>query len=296
MNEQPIKYRSLNNYLKEKFGEKVYKLSLSCSDTCPNRDGKCGRGGCIFCAEGSGAFATKYSLPVEEQIEAAKKLIRNKTDCRKFIAYFQSFTSTYGDLKYIEECLLTAANNPEIVAVSVATRPDCLGEEVMAILKKVNAIKPVTVELGLQSIHESTAEFINRGYPLSVFDHALSKLKASGLEVVVHVILGLPYETEKMMLETVQYVANSSADGIKLQLLHVLRDTPLAELYSKGAFKALEFREYIEILKKCVALLPQRMVVHRLTGDGDKKRLIAPLWSADKRRVLNEISRHLKPI
>lgn len=296
MSNGQIEYRSLNNHLRGKYGEKVYKLSLSCSNNCPNRDGTCGVGGCVFCAEGSGSFATDYNLSVDEQIESAKALINRKTDCNKFIAYFQSFTSTYGELRHIEEALLSAANHPEIVGISVATRPDCLGEEVMTILKKANKLKPLTVELGLQSIHESTAKFINRGYPLSVYDDAVKKLKNADLEIVVHVILGLPYETEEMMLETVKYVALSSVDGIKLQLLHVLKGTPLAELYARGNFETLEFCEYIEILKKCVALLPRNMVVHRLTGDGDKKLLIAPLWSADKRRVLNEISRHLKPI
>lgn len=291
----PVYYRSLNGYLKEKFGEKVYKLSLSCSNGCPNRDGTCGVGGCVFCAEGSGAFAGDYKLSIDEQIEKAKALISGKTDCNKFIAYFQSFTSTYGDLQHIENCLLSAAKRPEIVAVAVATRPDCLQSEVIEILKKVQKIKPVTVELGLQTIHESTALFINRGYPLSVFDEALSKLKAEGFEVVVHIILGLPQETEEMMLNTVDYVAKSSADGIKLQLLHVLEGTPLANLYREKFFETLTLEEYIALLKKCVKLLPPQMVVHRLTGDGDKKRLIAPLWSADKKRVLGEISRHLKP-
>lgn len=294
--EQFVEYRSLNGYLKEKYGEKVYKLSLSCSNNCPNRDGRCGVGGCIFCAEGSGAFASRYGAPIEEQIESAKSLIRSKTHCNKFIAYFQSFTSTYGDLKYIEDCLLTAARHPEILELSVATRPDCLGAEVMEILRRVKEIKPVTVELGLQTIHDSSAEFINRGYPLSVFDDALKMLKAGGFQVVVHVILGLPHETEKMMLDTVKYVANSSADGIKLQLLHVLKGTRLADIYDRGEFKALELDEYIEILKECIVLLPKSMVVHRLTGDGEKNRLIAPLWSANKRRVLNEISKQLRPI
>ena len=294
--ESLIEYRSLNNYLKEKYGEKVYKLSLSCSVSCPNRDGKCGVGGCVFCAEGSGAFAGDFRAPIEEQLETAKALVKEKTKSHKFIAYFQSFTSTYGDLGCIEECLLSAANHSEIVAISVATRPDCMGDDVMEMLCRINLIKPVTVELGLQSIHESTAKFINRGYPLAVYDSALKKLKSAGIEVVTHVILGLPYETEEMMLETVKYVADSSSDGIKLQLLHVLKGTKLAELYERGEVRTLEFDEYIGLLKKCVALLPPRMVVHRLTGDGDKKRLIAPLWSADKRRVLNEISRHLKPI
>lgn len=291
----PVYYRSLNSYLKEKFGEKVYKLSLSCSNTCPNRDGTCGVGGCIFCAEGSGAFAADYNLPIDEQIEKAKKLIRTKTDCNKFIAYFQSFTSTYGNLARIEDCLLSAANRPEIVALSVGTRPDCLSDEVMAMLKRVQKLKPVTVELGLQTIHESTAEFINRGYPLSVFNEALKRLKANCFEVVVHIILGLPRETEEMILQTVDYVAKSSADGIKLQLLHVLEGTPLAKLYREGTFQTFTLDEYIRLLKKCVALLPPSMVVHRLTGDGDKKRLIAPMWSADKKRVLGEISRHLAP-
>ena len=291
----PVYYRSLNGYLKEKFGEKVYKLSLSCSNGCPNRDGTCGVGGCIFCAEGSGAFAGNYNLSVDEQIEKAKALISGKTDCNKFIAYFQSFTSTYGDLQHIENCLLSAAERPEIVALSVATRPDCLSGEVMTMLQRVQKLKPVTVELGLQTIHESTARFINRGYPLSVFDEALAKLKVQGFEVVVHIILGLPQETEEMMLNTVDYVAKSSADGIKLQLLHVLEGTRLAGLYRENFFETLTLEEYITLLKKCVALLPPQMVVHRLTGDGDKKRLIAPLWSADKKRVLGEISRHLKP-
>ena len=252
-------------------------------------------GGCIFCAEGSGAFAGNYNLSVDEQIEKAKALISGKTDCNKFIAYFQSFTSTYGDLQHIENCLLSAAERPEIVALSVATRPDCLSGEVMTMLQRVQKLKPVTVELGLQTIHESTARFINRGYPLSVFDEALAKLKVQGFEVVVHIILGLPQETEEMMLNTVDYVAKSSADGIKLQLLHVLEGTRLAGLYREKFFETLTLEEYITLLKKCVALLPPQMVVHRLTGDGDKKRLIAPLWSADKKRVLGEISRHLKP-
>lgn len=292
---EPIYYRSFNSHLKEKYGEKVYKLSLNCSNTCPNRDGRCGFGGCIFCAEGSGGFAADYQLAVEEQIERAKKLISAKSDCKKFIAYFQSFTSTYGDLAYIENCLISAAKHPEIVALSVATRPDCLSDEVMGILKRVQRVKPVAVELGLQTIHEATAEFINRGYPLSVFDSALEKLKTNGFEVVVHIILGLPHETEEMMLETVKYIAKSSADGIKLQLLHVLEGTPLAEVYRRGEFKTLELDEYINLLTKCVALLPPDMVVHRLTGDGDKKLLIAPMWSADKKRVLGEISLHLRP-
>lgn len=291
-----IEYRSLNNYLREKYGEKVYKLSLSCSNSCPNRDGSCGVGGCIFCAEGSGSFAADYNLSVNEQIERAKALVKAKSDCNKFIAYFQSFTSTYGELPHIEKALLSAANHPEIVGISVATRPDCLGDEVMDMLKNINNQKPVTVELGLQSIHETTAEFINRGYSLSVFDQAVKKLKNANLEIVAHVILGLPYETEDMMLETVKYVVRSSVDGIKLQLLHVLKGTPLAEIYANGGFKVMDFCEYIDILKKCVALLPPNMVVHRLTGDGDKKLLIAPLWSANKRRVINEISRHIKPI
>jgi len=292
----PIEYRSLGNYLKERFGEKVYKLSLSCSDTCPNRDGNCGVGGCIFCAEGSGAFASDFHLPVDRQIDKAKQLISRKTDCRKFIAYFQSFTSTYGDLEHIEGCLTAAASRPEIVAVSVATRPDCLGDEVMEMLGRVQRIKPVMVELGLQTIHEKTADLINRGYPLSVFDRAVEKLKKGGFEVVVHIILGLPNETEEMMLETVDYIARSSVDGIKLQLLHVLEGTKLAELYRLGDLQTLELNEYIELLTKCVALLPSRMVVHRLTGDGDKKRLIAPKWSADKKRVMAELSRRFRPI
>ncbi len=296
MSQKKIKYRSLNSYLKQRYGEKVYKLSISCSNSCPNRDGTCGKGGCVFCAEGSGSFAGAYGTPIDKQIDKAKALISKKSDCKRFIAYFQSFTSTYGELEYIEKCLQAAAARPEIVAISVATRPDCLGEDALEMLKRIDSKKPVTVELGLQSIHERTADFINRGYKLPVYDACVKKLKSAGLETVVHLILGLPWETEEMMLQTVEYVVKSGADGIKLQLLHILEDTPLAEKYKRGEIATLEFSQYIELLKKCVALIPESVVIHRLTGDGDKRKLLAPLWSANKRVVLNEISKHFEPI
>ncbi len=294
--EEIVKYRSIGNHLKSKYGEKIYKLSLSCSDSCPNRDGSCGRGGCIFCAEGSGAFAESYWDPVDVQIEKAKQRIAAKSDCKRFIAYFQSYTSTYGDKNHIKECLLAAAHHPDIVELSVATRPDCLGEDIMELLQEVNKIKPVTVELGLQTAHETTARLINRGYPLAVFEEAMERLKTAGLLVVVHIILYLPGETEEMMLDTVRYVVNSGAGGIKLQLLHVLEGTPLAEMYKSGEVPLPELPQYVALLKKCVKQIPESVIIHRLTGDGDKRLLIAPLWSGNKRLILNAISQHLKPI
>lgn len=284
----------LNEYLKKEYGGKVYKLALSAVTTCPNRDGKVGFGGCIFCGEeGSGSFASPVSLNISEQIEMAKAKIKSKTDADKFIAYFQSFTNTYAPVEYLEKVFFEAISHPQVVILSIATRPDCLPDEILALLKRLNEIKPVWVELGLQTMHEKTAQYIRRGYPLSVYDDAVKKLKNIGINVITHMIIGLPFESEKMIIETADYIGRSGADGIKLQLLHVLKGTDLEKEYLAGKFKTLSLERYTEILKKCLAVLPPDMVIHRITGDGDKKKLIAPMWSGDKKKVLNYINKEL---
>lgn len=282
-------YRSLGDEMKEKFGEKVYKLALSGGFTCPNRDGTVGTGGCIFCLGGSGSFAEEPVESVFEQIERAKRRVEKKNPGGKYIAYFQSYTSTYGPLEKLERLFFEAVSHPDIVALSVGTRPDCLPDDVVALLSRLNEQKPVWVELGLQTIHEKTAAYIRRGYSLSVYDDAVRRLKAAGLTVIVHIILGLPGETAKEMVETARYVGKSGVDGVKLQLLHVLRGTDLAKDYEDGLFKTLSMEDYISILEECIRTLPPSVTIHRLTGDGDKKDLVAPLWSADKKRVLGAI-------
>lgn len=283
-------YRSLNEYLRTRFGCKVYKLSLSTGCTCPNRDGTLDTRGCIFCS-GSGEFAASSHLPVKEQMEQAKYLVADKAENAKFIAYFQEFTNTYGSADRLEPMFLEALREPDVVALSIATRPDCLGSDILSMLSRLRKIKPVWVELGLQTIHAETAGYIRRGYPLSVYDEAVGNLHTAGCELVTHMILGLPGETPEMMVETARYIGKSGAEGIKLHLLHVLRGTDLAEKYAAGAFRTLELHEYIGILEDCLRVLPPDVVIHRLTGDGAKRDLIAPLWSADKKRVLNEINR-----
>ena len=283
-------YRSLNDELREKFGGKVYKLALDGGFTCPNRDGTLGNRGCVFCLGGSGDFAEKPCKSVTEQIERAKKLVEQKNPSGKYIAYFQSFTNTYAPLERLEKLFTEAINNPDICAVSIGTRPDCLPEETVALLSRLNKIKPVWVELGLQTIHPKTSEYIRRGYELPVFDSAVKRLKKAGIYVVVHMIIGLPNETPEEIFETAEYIGKSGADGIKLQLLHVLSGTDLASDYEAGLFKTLELDEYISVLEECIRRIPPEMTVHRLTGDGSKKSLIAPLWSSDKKRVLNAIN------
>ena len=284
---------TLNRFCREKFGEKLYKLSLNGGMTCPNRDGKCGTRGCIFCsAGGSGEFAPSSSLPIDEQIEQAKARVAAKFRGSRYIAYFQAYTNTYAPVETLRALFTKVITREDIAVLSIATRPDCLGEDVLSLLAELNRIKPVWVELGLQTIHERTAEYIRRGYALPVYDRAVSRLNALGIHTVTHVILGLPGESADDMVETVRYVSERSA-GIKLQLLHVLEGTDLAEEYRAGKFRTLELEEYIDILRLCVPLLKPETVVHRLTGDGDKKLLIAPLWSADKKRVINAINKAL---
>ena len=288
-------YYSLNCYLKNTFSQKVYKLTLSGGMTCPNRDGTCGTGGCIFCGDdGSGAFAEDSRLSITDQLERAKQRVAKKAINAKYIAYFQSFTNTYAEVSYLRQIFLEAIKSEEVVALSIATRPDCLPDKVLDLLTELQKTKPVFVELGLQTIHEKTAQYIRRGYALQCFDTAVKNLKSIGVNVVIHVILGLPSETKEMMLETVRYVGKSGSDGIKLQLLHVLRETDLAVDFENGLFKTLTFEEYADILLSCIEILPTHMVIHRLTGDGAKDRLITPLWSTDKKRVLNDISRLIK--
>lgn len=289
-----MEYLSFNKYLKDKFGQKVYKISLDGGFSCPNRDGKTGTRGCIFCSKGgSGDFAESREMSITEQIENGKKKVEKKIKSGKYIAYFQAFTNTYAPVEILRQKYEEAINHPDIVALSIATRPDCLGDDVLRLLDEMNKIKPVFVELGLQTIHQKSAKYIRRGYDLSVYNKAVRDLKKIGVNVVVHVILGLPNESENDMLETVKYVCESGANGIKLQLLHVIDGTDLAKDYEKGLFKTLEFDEYVNLIVKCVKIIPKDIVIHRLTGDGAKKDLIAPLWSADKKRVLNAINKAL---
>lgn len=289
-----MKYYSLNQYLRDTFGCKVYKISINAGFTCPNRDGTLGENGCIFCSRGgSGDFAESAELSITEQIESGKRRVEKKIKDGKYIAYFQAFTNTYAPVDILEKKFTEAINHPDIVAISIATRPDCLPDEVIELLERLNRIKPVFVELGLQTIHEKTAEYIRRGYALDVYDNAVTRLKAAGINAVTHVIIGLPFETKADTLKTVNYVCKAGTDGIKLQLLHVLKNTDLAKDFENGKFEVLTLEEYIDILKACVEIIPQNVVIHRLTGDGAKKDLIAPLWSADKKNVLNKINKAL---
>ena len=284
----------LNDYLYETFGCKVYKIALNGGFTCPNRDGTLDSRGCIFCsAGGSGEFAEDPSLSVTEQIERGKRRISGKIKEGKYIAYFQAYTGTYASLEKLEKLYREAILHPDVAVLSIATRPDRLPENVLDLLEELNHIKPVWVELGLQTIHEKTAQYIRRGYDLPIFDWAVRELRKRGIEVIVHVILGLPGENTKDMVETVKYVCASGATGIKLQLLHILKGTDLATEYEQGNIKVLSEDEYIEVLKACVKVIPDTVVIHRLTGDGDKRLLIAPLWSGDKKHVLNRIHKEV---
>lgn len=291
-------YHSLDYELRQQFGQKIYKLSLDGGMTCPNRDGTLGTGGCIFCSEGgSGDFAAPRQTAVSRQIEQAMAQVKRKMpdgSQGSYIAYFQSYTNTYAPLPYLKQLFGEAVSHPAIAALSIGTRPDCLEPEVVGLLEDLNRVKPVWVELGLQTIHESTARFIRRGYGLPVFEDAFRRLRAAGLTVIVHVILGLPGETREDMLETIRYLAGLKIDGIKLQLLHVLKGTDLDRLYRQGAFQVLELSQYLELVGDCLKLLPPETVIHRLTGDGPRSLLTAPLWSGNKRLVLNSMARYLK--
>ena len=282
---------TLNAYLKNRFGRKIYKLTLDGGMTCPNRDGKVGFGGCIFCGgNGSGSFCPSVDLSITAQIEEGRKLLKNKIKEGGYIAYFQSHTNTYAAVPYLRKIFYEAVNHPDIVGISIGTRPDCLENEVLKLLEELTKIKPLWVELGLQTINENTAKLINRCYPLKVYDEAVKNLKSIGAEVVTHVILGLPGESKEQMLETVAYSSKVS-DGIKLQLLHVLKDTKLYEMYQKEPFKIFSMEEYTELLCRCIEIIPKKVVIHRMTGDGDKRLLVEPMWSGNKKVVLNYINK-----
>lgn len=292
-NQKP--YYSLDFYLKQTYGEKIYRLALNGGMNCPNRDGTVGTGGCIFCsAGGSGDFAASHLLSITEQIEQEKKKIQKKRHCNHYIAYFQAYTNTYAPVETLRRLFTEAISHPDIVILSIATRPDCLGKPVLDLLEELNQIKPVWIELGLQTMHNKTADFIHRGYPLFVYEDAVMQLKKRHLTVITHIILGLPYETNADMLSTISYLNQIGCDGIKLQLLHILRDTQLAELYQKQLFSVLTQEEYLSILIQCIEQLSPDIVIHRVTGDGPKDLLLAPLWSQNKRGVLNSLHREMK--
>ena len=294
-----MNYITLSEHYRRRFGCKVYKLSLQSGCSCPNRDGNIGFGGCIFCSEGgSGDFAAPL-LPIEEQIQIAKHRVEHKLPKDKsgrYIAYFQSYTNTYGDVKRLSMLYRKTLSFPEIVGISIGTRPDCLPEEMLDMLSELNTIKPVTVELGLQTVHNKTAEKIHRGYNTDVFEKAYKSLTLRGIEVVVHVILGLPRENIADMLDTIDYLAELKPvlPGIKLQLLHILKGTALAAEYSKNHFPIFAMDEYTDLVVECIRRLPEETVIHRMTGDGPKSLLIAPEWSGDKKRVLNMLNRKLR--
>lgn len=288
-------YHSLDYMLRERFGEKVYKVTLNGGMSCPNRDGKLGTRGCIFCsAGGSGDFAADSSLSITEQIDRQISILSAKRPIHKYIAYFQAFTNTYAPVEYLEKIFTEALSHPGIVALSIGTRPDCLGKDVVTLLSRLNRQKPVWVELGLQTIHEKTAAYIRRGYPLSCFEDAVKRLRSEDIEVIVHTILGLPGESTQDILNTMEYLNHQDIQGIKLQLLHVLRGTDLASDYEKGLFCTYERDEYISLVISCLEHLRPDMVIHRITGDGPKDLLISPLWASRKREVLNLLHHQMK--
>lgn len=294
----PNRYTSLNEYLTNRYGHKLYKLSLDAGNTCPNRDGTISYGGCAFCnAGGSGDFTPDSNLDIDKQIELAKEKIeskiKNTEDTDKYIAYFQAYTNTHGDIERLNNIYSRVINREDIAVLSIATRPDCLSIEVIEMLKKLRAIKPVWVELGLQTIHEESACMMRRGYDLSVYDEALEKLKAIDVDVITHLILFWPKETREDMLASIKYVVDSGVSGIKLQLLQVLKGTEVARWYEDKNFYLPSLEEYVDFLDEAISIIPKEVVIHRLTGDGPKNQLIAPLWCADKKRVINTIKNRL---
>lgn len=295
-----MRYYSLDQYCKNTFGEKVYRLSLNGGMTCPNRDGSLGFGGCTFCSEGgSGDFASDYQISITSQIHCAKERIRKKTDCKKFIAYFQAYTNTYAPISHLRRIFMEAILEPEIVALSIGTRCDCLPEEVLDLLDELNKIKPVWIELGLQTIHNSTHARLNTHTTVEQFDEAMIALSSRNIQVIPHVILGLPGESKDMMECTLRHIGKMHDDrlcihGIKLQLLHILKGTALSTQYETHPFPLFALEEYCDFIVDCLEILPADLVIHRLTGDGPRNLLIAPLWSTDKKRVLNTIQKRLK--
>ncbi len=291
-----LMYKTTNEFYKEKFGCKVYRLSLDGGFTCPNRDGTLGTGGCIFCSSsGSGEFA-ENGTDILLQLENAKKRVEAKNKSGKYIAYFQSFTATYAPIEKLKDLYYKAIRPDYIVGLAIGTRPDCLPDEVIELLREINAIKPVSIELGLQTVKPETVEYIRRGYSNHAYFDAVKRLKSSGIDVVTHIIIGLPHETENDITETVRQAVLAGTDGVKFHMLYVLKNTDLEKDYSNGDFECLSLEEYAKILKRCIEILPSGTVVHRITGDGAKKELVAPLWSADKKRVLNYLNEYLRSL
>lgn len=289
------RYYSFDSFLKNTFGEKIYKVSLDGGFTCPNRDGTIGTGGCIFCSEGgSGDFASDARLSIQYQITQGISLVAAKSPSSRYIAYFQAFTNTYAPVSRLRQLFIEAMEDPRIAALAIGTRPDCLPSDVLSLLKELNNQKPVFVELGLQTIHPSTAGLIRRGYPLSCFEEAVWNLSSIGVWTVVHLILGLPGETEEMMLESVRYLNSLPVHGVKFSMLHILKGTDLADMYREDPFPVFTMESYIDLILRCIGNLRKDIVIHRLTGDGPRDLLIAPLWSLRKRTVLNEIAHQLK--
>ena len=289
------RYHSLDYALKSQFGEKVYRIALNGGMTCPNRDGKIGYGGCIFCSGmGSGDFAGSACKTITEQLAEGKAILARKRPVHAYIAYFQAFTSTYAPIEYLRKVFTEAIEDPDVKVLAIATRPDCLDSDVLELLDELNQIKPVWVELGLQTIHEESARYIRRGYELPVFENAVSELRKRGIDVIVHTILCLPNETDQDILKTIEYLNHQDIQGIKLQLLHVLKDTDLADIYLASPFYIPTPEEYYQLLGMCISHLRPDIVIHRLTGDGPKNLLIAPLWTCNKRQVLNQFQSYLK--
>ena len=298
----PHTYTSVNEYLQNRFGEKIYKLSLNAGMTCPNGDGSLGSGGCFFCSEGgSGDFACGPVLSLScsakdivSQIEEAKKLVKKKTKGSRYIAYFQAFTNTYAPVDYLKEVFFAAINHPDIAILSIATRCDCLDENVISLLKELNSIKPVWVEMGMQSCHDETLKAMNCCYTFEQFAKSTYLLSENGIDVIAHVILGLPGESRQMMLESVLAACSLPISGIKLQLLHILKNTKLARMYEEEPFHIMSMEEYCDLIVECIDMIPENIIVHRLTGDGPPKLLIAPMWSTDKKKVLNTLNKLIR--
>ncbi len=280
-------YYKLSDYLKNEYGEKLFKLLLSSGMTCPNRDGTCGSRGCIFCSDsGAGEFSESRKLSTDEQIESAKKKV--KTISGKYIAYFQSFSNTYASAEHIRALYTPIVNRDDIAVLSIATRPDCLSDEIISVFRELNKIKPIWIELGLQTTNEKTAQYIRRGYPLSVYTNAVKKLKEAQIKVITHIILGLPEESKDDMIKSAEF-AGSVSDGLKIHMLYITKDSDLGKEYSEKPFHLLNKEEYIDILCECIRVIPENVVIHRLTGDPDSSKLIAPMWAVDKINVLRDI-------
>lgn len=288
-------YKTFHDYCREIFGSKVYKLAIDGGFTCPNRDGTVGVGGCIFCsAYGGGEFAESDCGSVRLQLERAKARVAAKNKSGKYMAYFQSFTGTYASVERLRKLYYEAIEPEDIVGISIGTRPDCLSPEVVELLGEINRIKPVMVELGLQTCHQESVRYIRRGYENAVYTDAVKRLKTQNIHVVTHIILGLPGETAQMAAQTTAFAVRSGTDGVKFHLLHVLRGTDLEKDYQAGKVQCLSLEEYAQWLKLCLQAVPPEVVVHRITGDGAKRDLVAPLWSGDKKRVLNYLNRCLE--